>query len=123
VNNNNFEHGKQIAAFSQEMLRFARLQLRDQSLSKDATQEAIASALERNNYRADGELRSWLFAILRHKIIDCIRKRSRHPLIQLEHDEQLEQQFKKMATGTGITVPQTGIPRRQLWQSPVLADI
>lgn len=94
-NNNNPEHSEQIAAFHQEMLRFAYLQLRDRSLSEDVTQEAITSALERNDYRADGELRSWVFAILRHKIIDCIRERSRHPSTQIEHDEQLEQQFKQ----------------------------
>ena len=92
---NNPEQPQQIAAFYQEMLRFARLQLRDQSLSEDVTQEAITAALERNNYRADGELRSWVFAILRHKIIDCIRERSRHPTDHFENDDELDRQFRQ----------------------------
>ena len=63
-----------LAELHQGMLRFARLQLRDESLAEDAVQEAIEAALlgvER--YSGQAALKSWVFSILRNKIIDLLR--------------------------------------------------
>ena len=70
---------EEIALMRDEMLRFAVLQLRDATQAEDVVHEAIIAALAPGKYSGSGSLKSWVFAILRNKIIDVIRQRSRHP--------------------------------------------
>ena len=90
-------NGEQIAAMRDEMLRFAVLQLRDAAQAEDAVHEAIIAALVPGKYAGRGNLKSWVFSILRNKIIDVIRQRSRHPTeTYLEEDSSaLDEQFRK----------------------------
>ncbi|THF63307.1 sigma-70 family RNA polymerase sigma factor [Pseudothauera rhizosphaerae] len=68
----------QLAALHRDMLRFARLQLRDQALAEDAVQEAIEAALVgAAAYAGKAALRTWVFSILRNKIVDLLRRGSR----------------------------------------------
>jgi RNA polymerase sigma-70 factor (ECF subfamily) len=71
---------EQIATMRQEMVRFATLELRDATLAEDVVHEAIDAALSSGKYTGRGSLKSWVYAILRNKIIDVIRERSRHPV-------------------------------------------
>ena len=53
------------AALRRDMLRFARLQLRDAGLAEDAVQEAIAGAPENaHRYAWQAAFKTWLFGIL-----------------------------------------------------------
>ncbi|MCG3168192.1 MAG: hypothetical protein POELPBGB_03992 [Bacteroidia bacterium] len=60
------------------MLRFARLQLRDDYVAEEAVQDAFVSALD-NLHKFDhrAQLKTWVFAILRNKVIDIIKSRVR----------------------------------------------
>jgi RNA polymerase sigma-70 factor, ECF subfamily len=61
-----------------DLLRFARLQLRDEALAEDVVQEALAGALAGGReFAGRSALKTWVFAILRNKIVDAIRERSR----------------------------------------------
>jgi RNA polymerase sigma-70 factor (ECF subfamily) len=61
-----------------DLLRFARLQLRDDALAEDVVQEALAGALAGGReFAGRSALKTWVFAILRNKIVDAIRERSR----------------------------------------------
>ena len=74
-----------------EMLRFARLQLGNDSEAEDAVQEALAGALKNAaSFRGEAALKTWLIAILKHKIADTIRLRQRSPLpaSQLLRDDE-----------------------------------
>jgi len=86
---------EQISALRDEMFRFARLQLRDDHLAEDAVHEAIAAALKSTGFGERASIKTWVFAILRNKIIDVIRERSRHPTESLLDEDvgDLEQQF------------------------------
>jgi RNA polymerase sigma-70 factor (ECF subfamily) len=67
-----------VAEVRRQMLRFARLQLGDDALAEDTVQEALVGAL--TNARAFGgraAVRTWMFAILKHKIADVLRVRQR----------------------------------------------
>jgi RNA polymerase sigma-70 factor (ECF subfamily) len=61
------------------MLRFATLQLADLQLAEDAVQEALIGALRgKGSFEGRAAYRSWVFAILRHKIADQLRAQSRY---------------------------------------------
>lgn len=71
------------SAFLQElrrqMLKFAILQVRNEAIAEDAVQDAMLSAyqhIERFNRQA--ALKTWVFAILKNKLIDILRKEKRY---------------------------------------------
>jgi len=71
-----------LGALHRDMLRFARLQLRDAELAEDAVQEAIEAALmNAASYSGAAALKTWVFSILRNKIVDILRRGSRSPLL------------------------------------------
>ena len=60
------------------LLRYASLQLRDTQAAEDAVQETLLAALAGEaGFGQRASLRTWLTGILKHKIIDAIRKASR----------------------------------------------
>src|SRR5678815_3659620 len=62
------------------LLRYAILQLRDPHAAEDAVQETLVAALAGEaSFAGRSNLRTWLTGILKHKIIDAIRRRSRDP--------------------------------------------
>ncbi len=70
----------QIEALRPYLLRYARLQLRDAAAAEDAVQEALLAALAAEaSYAGRSNLRTWLTGILKHKIVDAIRRQSREP--------------------------------------------
>lgn len=57
------------------MLKFAKLQLADEALAEDAVQEALIGALKNaDKFERRSALKTWVFAILKHKISDILRK-------------------------------------------------
>ena len=60
------------------LLRYASLQLRDAHAAEDAVQETLLAALAgAASFEGRANLRTWLTGILKHKIIDTIRRQSR----------------------------------------------
>ncbi|HTL26551.1 MAG TPA: sigma-70 family RNA polymerase sigma factor [Burkholderiales bacterium] len=60
------------------LLRFAMLQLRNSESAEDVVQETLLAALAgESSYRGQANLRTWLTGILKHKIVDAIRKSTR----------------------------------------------
>lgn len=67
-----------VVALRADMLRFARQQLRDQALAEDLVQESIEVALRRSSsFAGNSTPKTWVFAILRNKVIDHLRRSSR----------------------------------------------
>ena len=114
---------EQLTALHDEMCRFATLQLRDKHLAEDVVQEAIAAALKSGSVAKSASLRTWVFAILRNKIIDVIRERSRHPTESLidEDDHDLDEQFndhghwRKDQKPSNWGHPETVLANEQFW--------
>lgn len=79
-----------------DMLAFAQLQLRDAALAEDAVQEALAAALTGGrDFAGRSALKTWVFGILRHKIVDLIRQQARTTPISAfgGDDDDLDQAF------------------------------
>jgi RNA polymerase sigma-70 factor (ECF subfamily) len=61
-----------------QMLKFAVLQLSDVSLAEDAVQEALVGALKNTgSFGRRAAFKTWVFAILKHKITDIFRQRKK----------------------------------------------
>lgn len=81
----------QPAAIERErayLLRYARLQLRNPAQAEDAVQETLLAALEgAARFAGKSSLRTWLTGILKHKIIDHLRRAGREqPLTGIDDD-------------------------------------
>ena len=68
----------ELTALRPDLLRFARLQLRDAGAAEDAVQETMLAALTGSHrFESRSSYKTWLISILRNKIIDTIRSQSR----------------------------------------------
>lgn len=68
----------EIRTLRRSMHRFATLQLGDAQSAEDAVQEALLGAFKNQAaYAGKASLKTWVFAILKHKIADVLRSRQR----------------------------------------------
>ncbi|WP_295797589.1 RNA polymerase factor sigma-70 [uncultured Microbulbifer sp.] len=113
----------------QQMVKFARLQLRDEDLAEDAVQEALAGALKNaDSFARQSALRTWVFSILKYKIADALRHRQRViASSELGDDEHREQAFMdalfktnghwhKAERPTSWSGPQGGVQSEHFWR-------
>jgi RNA polymerase sigma-70 factor (TIGR02943 family) len=85
------------------MLKFAKLQLSDESLAEDAVQEALIGALKNaGNFQRRSALKTWVFAILKNKIADILRKGQKYvQASSLLKDGQDEDNMDQLFTDHG----------------------
>ncbi|MEO8203050.1 MAG: sigma-70 family RNA polymerase sigma factor [Betaproteobacteria bacterium] len=61
-----------------QLMKYAMLQLRNPAHAEDAVQETLVAAIRgAASFAGGSSVRTWLIGILKHKIIDAIRKSSR----------------------------------------------
>jgi len=69
------------------LLRYATLQLRDAAAAEDAVQETLLAALAgETGFAGRSNLRTWLTGILKHKIVDAIRRMSRETAVGTDEE-------------------------------------
>ena len=81
---------EQLDAHRSYLMRVAMLQLRDQALAEDVVQETLLAALSGAGFSGRSSLRTWLTGILKHKIVDAIRRRQREPVATTTLDEECD---------------------------------
>ncbi len=60
------------------LMRFARLQLRNEAWAEDAVSETVLAALSKpQSFGNRSQLKTWLVGILKHKVVDTLRHHSR----------------------------------------------
>jgi RNA polymerase sigma-70 factor, ECF subfamily len=68
----------EVEALRPYLLRYAALQLRNPDAAEDAVQETLLAALSAQaSFEGRANLRTWVTGILKHKIVDAIRRSSR----------------------------------------------
>jgi len=81
-----------MSELRQQMLKFATLQLQDASIAEDAVQDAFIGALKnQQTFGRRASFKTWVFAILKHKIIDVIRNNQRlvpSSLVQTDEEDE-----------------------------------
>lgn len=81
-----FEH--QLAEHRPYLLKFARLQLRNETWAEDAVSDTLLAALNRPQaFQQQSQLKTWLVGILKHKVVDQMRQRAREVLLDTSADE------------------------------------
>ncbi|MBL0720420.1 sigma-70 family RNA polymerase sigma factor [Piscinibacter sp. Jin2] len=61
-----------------QLMRYARLQTRNEAWAEDAVSETLLVALEKpGSFAGRSQLKTWLIGILKHKLVDQLRKHSR----------------------------------------------
>ena len=72
------DYCRQIEALRPALLKYASLQLRNAAWAEDAVSETLLAALEKPQaFAGQSQLKTWLVGILKHKLVDQIRKNSR----------------------------------------------
>ena len=88
------EFRKQVEAHRPYLLRYAQLQLRDSHLAEDTVQDALLAALgAESSFAGRSNLRTWLTGILKHKIIDQLRRAGREQPLAAAGDERTESEI------------------------------
>jgi RNA polymerase sigma-70 factor, ECF subfamily len=118
-----------LMALREDMLHFAVLQLRNTEIAEDLVQEAIEAALRHSStFAGQSTLKTWVFAILRNRIIDHVRKAGRSvPMSSLVEDgddwqERLEALFNERgrwrdtARPAAWPDPEEAMQTRQFWR-------
>ena len=76
----------QLAEHRGYLMRFARLQLRNDTWAEDAVSETLLAALTKpQSFANRSQLKTWLVGILKHKVIDILRQRRREIVL---HDDE-----------------------------------
>lgn len=88
-----------LTEIRRDMFRFATLQLRDDQLAEDVVQEAMMAALAgEKQFAGRSAVKTWVFAILRNKIVDVIRQKSRSVNFSalLPEEADMDQAFESL---------------------------
>ena len=107
-----------IEEIRREMIKFAQLQLRDATLAEDVVQEALVAALANaKEFAGRSAVKTWVFAILRNKIVDHIRLQSRTTNVSslAPEEESLDQSFETLFKGNDHWRPEN---RPTNWGDP-----
>ncbi|MGF6812566.1 RNA polymerase sigma-70 factor (TIGR02943 family) [Paraburkholderia sp. Clong3] len=117
-----------LAQLRRDLVRFARLQLRDAAAAEDAVQEALTAAwTQATRFAAQSEHKTWVFGILRHKLVDTLRARQRTVNLsaleaELDGEALLDRElFKDNGHWSRETkprpwpTPETALRRQQFW--------
>lgn len=77
---------QQLEELRQQMLHFARLQLQNTDLAEDMVQDAFINACQyAHAFQGKSAFKTWVFAILKHKMIDHFRAIKHQPST---HDDE-----------------------------------
>lgn len=100
------------------LLRFARLQLRNDAWAEDAVSETLLAALSKpQSFGNRSQLKTWLVGILKHKVIDILRQRQREVSLGGEEgsdDEAMEALLFKADGHYAVQPTDWGNPEQDL---------
>ncbi len=81
------DFAQQVEALRPQLLRYARSQLRNEAWAEDAVSDTLLAALEKpQGFAGASALKTWLVGILKHKLIDQLRRHAREATV-LDRDD------------------------------------
>ena len=112
---------QQLVDHRSYLLRFARLQLRNDAWAEDAVSETLLAALSKpQSFGNRSQLKTWLVGILKHKVIDLLRSNCRYVDLGSDDDGDGSDEIDRLAfrsDGHFVEQPATwGDPNKTLQQ-------
>ncbi len=93
---------QQLEALRPALLRFAVLQLRNETLAEDVVQDALIAVLEKpDRFAGQSSLRTYVTGIMKHKIIDALRVAGRERQIDAHEDQSEEDAIDGLFNANG----------------------
>jgi RNA polymerase sigma-70 factor, ECF subfamily len=96
-----------ISELRRYLLRYAKLQLRDDAAAEDVVQDTLLAVHQaQTSFRGDSERRTWAAGILKHKLMDALRSKYRHMMRgasaeQVANDDAIDHTFEGMFVDDG----------------------
>jgi RNA polymerase sigma-70 factor (TIGR02943 family) len=111
----NTSFAAQLAPLRTDLLRYAKLQLRNDAWAEDVVSEVFIVALEKPEaFEGRSQIKTWLIGILKFKILDKFRENAREvalPESEGESDSDTLESLMFKADGHFVTPPND-------WESP-----
>lgn len=105
---------RDLEALRPVLVRFATLQLRNETAAEDVVQEALIAVLEKpDRFAGQSSLRTYVTGILKHKIVDLLRASRREVQLDVADGESDADVIDALFKPDGHTVD---MPRR--WGDP-----
>ena len=111
-----------LADHGTALYRYALVRLHDPDKAEEAVQETLLAALQAwSRFSGNAAVRTWLIGILKHKIIDQLRREAREPTLDEDELDTLEDATFK-ANGhwngrlPGWGDPESTLQDTQFWQ-------
>lgn len=105
---------KQLEAMRPALVRFAILQLRNETLAEDVVQDALIAVLEKpERFAGQSSLRTYVTGIMKHKIVDALRASNRERQIETQEDQSEDDVIDALFKADGHTCQ---MPRQ--WGDP-----
>jgi RNA polymerase sigma-70 factor (TIGR02943 family) len=83
------EFSAAIQTLRPQLMRFANAQLRNDAWAEDAVSETVLAALAKPQaFAGQSQLKTWLVGILKHKLVDQIRRHSREVSATTHEDDE-----------------------------------
>jgi RNA polymerase sigma-70 factor (ECF subfamily) len=110
------DFAQQVQVLRPQLLRFARAQLRNDAWAEDAVSETMVAALEKPlAFGGQSQLKTWLVGILKHKVVDQLRRHAREAVSLSADDGEDIDELLFDATGPGRGPPRDwGDPEHSL---------
>lgn len=117
----------ELADLRRPLLRFAQLQLRNETLAEDVVSETLLAILEKPDaFEGRSSLRTYATGILKFKIIDVLRKKGREVHIEALDEQSLDDAMDALFAQDGHWAeppPAWPQPERALEQSQFFAAL
>lgn len=92
----------ELAALHAPLLRFAKLQLRDEGAAEDAVSETLLAILEKPQaFEGRSSLRTYATGILKFKIVDHLRRAGREVAIETAEEQSLDEAIDALFRADG----------------------
>jgi RNA polymerase sigma-70 factor, ECF subfamily len=105
------------------LYRFALARLRDKHQAEDVVQETFMAAIKSNSFAEQSSPRTWLTGILKHKIIDLMRKNAREintsdlmPDQDADMDDFFDEKGKWADKPQAWDAPESALEQKQFFQ-------
>jgi RNA polymerase sigma-70 factor (ECF subfamily) len=120
------ERLEHVGKLRPQLVRFARTRLLNPAHAEDAVQETLLAAIESiDSFSGSSSLYSWLTGILKHKLVDCVRRSAREQFQEIDIDgtplDAVDRTACGMQRGPGACAewdgPERALTRRRLWEA------